>query len=148
MTKTANKFILCALLVISLILWVSPSSLWPEDGLRIKYDYEYGKGKFGVYDIADTAKAYIGIALLGEARALKLSDSITRKLEDRLKGEIGEGRYLIVEEIQYDKNDTRRIIYKGQLIIDTHRNIAVGEIAAFGKKQYRLFNEWAVGRFR
>ena len=121
---------------------------------KITYGYEYGKNKFGIIDIADTAKSYgKDGTLLGEARALRLFiDMPVNKLENIENR--GVGRYLVVEEIYHDRDGSMEIIYRGQLIFDTHisgfgggglRGVHVREIKILGKKQYDLFWGWPLG---
>lgn len=76
-----------------------------------------------------------------EARALKLLEDIPKNRVE--KGERGIGRYLVVEETHYSRNGTGEIIYKGQLVFDSHKHLSISsvvrEIKISGKKQFNLF---------
>lgn len=99
--KNSHKFASILFLFILLIVTVltQQESSGQGYGLRIEYGYE---GKFGIYDIADTASAYLGNVLIAKAKAVKIIEK-------------NSGPNLIeIEETHF--NPSGDITYRGKLI--------------------------------
>lgn len=101
--------------------------------LRIKYDYKYEKGKFGIYGIADTAIAYLNEKKIAEATAVRI-----------IEKKPGPNQ-LEVEEIHFSPSGN--VIYKGKIIFRFGFSGAMPEetIAISGRKLLNIFNSWPAG---
>ena len=105
----------------------------PLLGLKIVYDYS---GKLGIYGIADKAQAYDenGI-LVGEAQCLGI--------EEIPGAEVGAN--LIVEETQYERDGSGKVVYKGKIVFYTQTGQVTSEETIQGSKRYNIFNGWPMG---
>ena len=100
---------------------------------KIEYGYEYGKGKFGVYGIADTASAYDGSVLIAKAKAVKIIEKNPGP------------NHIEIEETHF--NPSGDITYRGKLIFQFGfgGGHIVEEKAISGVKRYQIFTGWPSG---
>jgi len=101
--------------------------------IKIKYGYEYGKDKFGIYGIADTATAYQDDQMFARAWAKRI-----------IKVDSGPNLLEVVEEHYTSKG---LIGYKGILIFRFAFGgaVVVEESPLLGKKRYGIFDSWPSG---
>lgn len=115
---------------IFLVTQLEPAS---AQQLRIKYDYQYGRGSFGIYGIADTATAFVDDQMVAEAHALRIIEK--RPGPNQLE----------VEETHYSPSG--RVVYRGRLIF---RFSGSGgrleeQIPISGTKRNNFFSSWPAG---
>jgi hypothetical protein len=126
------------MLVVLLLVGCGEQSATPSPepllGLKVNYDYS---GRFGVFGIADKAKAYDenGI-LVGEAQCLDIEKIPDAKV----------GANLIVEETQYARDGSGTIVYEGKIVFNTQTGQVTSEEMIQGSKHYNIFQGWPMGR--
>ncbi len=133
--KITQKYtsILFSVIFLGLMVLTQKESSGQQYRYRIEYGYEYGKGKFGVYGIADTASTYDGSVLIAKAKAIRIIEKTSGS------------NHIEIEETHF--NPSGGTIYRGKLIFQFGfgGGRIVEEKAIFGAKRHQIFSGWPSG---